>query len=1080
MKSAEAKPAARQKAKTSKPFFTRGGDHQSFFVNRSGRDTIQTKLRIGKVNDPLEKEADSTAEKVMTRSVEPFGIQKKPTNSFIPVKPTVQAKCAHCDTEEKLHKKENEKEDPKDQKLQKKPIFESSAQPPADGEDDKGIQRKCAACEQEEPVQKSSDSLSEQMASPSIENSLNASKTSGAPLPQQTRERMESSFGADFSGVRVHNDSSAAQMNEGLHAQAFTHGNHIYFNSGKFDPHSKGGQHLLAHELTHTIQQGASVRRTEEGSSTKEPSIQKSDDDSGSFLDNVADLGSSLKKGVSDIAGDIKKGVSDIASDVKQGISDTVGNIKQGVTNIAGDIKEGISSLVQGIKKLVTEGTNWISNGWKSLKNFASNGLRSLTEGYNLLTHFMKRPLGTIGEAMINLDADIIEMAWQAFLVFANGKWSAFKQNGDELLQQVQSVWSGISGYVANLFARINSITLNPVFTQLPDFLQNLARSAISGFQSLWQQTDREWKDLFNSISNTVQGFYSIGDYLIRQLNEYDVQKIVVLIRKYGFFLRMMQAIVDDPSILLDPLVKWIIDKLKDAPTKFLQEIDKQIARNKAQKKIQNQGKVPQRTSLNDGDIALGVVRACLMKWMDLKLGKMIKDMLLSMIWPPATAKAMGEGWDTMIKDIKEVWNRLYKVDSLQDLWTNILHLTDIIVIIWRFLNTAAGLLYVYMALLLIIGGGILGAVFGAGAGVVPGLLVGAEAAGELGEVLLISFLAAEATNLGLQYLILATGLNTDEEQETSFNKIADSVIGLVTAGILALLSAIAARLASWIMGLVKSIFAKLKSLFSDIGEGGAKGGRGEPTDSGGKGDAGGDKDNGVDPNKKLEGEAELEGDPAKSGDKKRELSMDVDGDCEVCASPCAKIRKKYGGLIDDTIDADIRKITQDPNLTDAQKLEKLEPIEQKLADKWADRFDAQGNLKPNAEFKIGEFGYDAKTDAQGRLSEVHADELQLTKSKRLPHDPDTPGKLPGDHAGHMIGDRFGGSAELDNLVSQTSKINLSEFKKVENSWAEALSKNQKVTVDIEIKYNGTDVRPTEFRVRWTIDGTGYSAKFVN
>ena len=108
------------------------------------------------------------------------------------------------------------------------------------------------------PVQKKADHSDSQTANPAIENSLNSSKGSGHPLPEDTRQKMESSMGADFSEVRIHNDSNAASLSKDLNAQAFTHGNDIYFNSGKYDTSSAGGQHLLAHELTHTIQQGAS------------------------------------------------------------------------------------------------------------------------------------------------------------------------------------------------------------------------------------------------------------------------------------------------------------------------------------------------------------------------------------------------------------------------------------------------------------------------------------------------------------------------------------------------------------------------------------------------------------------------------------------------------------------------------------------------------------------------------------------------------------------------------------------------------------------------------------------------------
>jgi hypothetical protein len=167
--------------------------------------------------------------------------------------PALQTKCASCEQEEKLKKKEEEETELPENELQKKPIFESNEEPPGDGEEN--IQRKCAECEKDEKLQKRSDPSSQQTASPGIEASLNSSKGSGSALPENTREQMESSFGADFSGVRVHNDSSAMQMSKYLNAQAFTHGSDIYFNSGKYDHQSKDGKHLLVHELTHVVQQ---------------------------------------------------------------------------------------------------------------------------------------------------------------------------------------------------------------------------------------------------------------------------------------------------------------------------------------------------------------------------------------------------------------------------------------------------------------------------------------------------------------------------------------------------------------------------------------------------------------------------------------------------------------------------------------------------------------------------------------------------------------------------------------------------------------------------------------------------------
>lgn len=87
-------------------------------------------------------------------------------------------------------------------------------------------------------------------------------------MPPALKSRMESGFGADFSDVRLHTDTSAARMSSSIRANAFTSGNDIYFASGKYDPSSRSGQHLIAHELTHTLQQSGKVARESSGGET--------------------------------------------------------------------------------------------------------------------------------------------------------------------------------------------------------------------------------------------------------------------------------------------------------------------------------------------------------------------------------------------------------------------------------------------------------------------------------------------------------------------------------------------------------------------------------------------------------------------------------------------------------------------------------------------------------------------------------------------------------------------------------------------------------------------------------------------
>lgn len=101
-----------------------------------------------------------------------------------------------------------------------------------------------------------SGSTPTQQSSSSTESTLRQSQGKGNALPKNTQSEMETAFGQDFSNVKIHTGSEAQSMSQDLGALAFTHGSDIYFNSGQFNPNSNSGKKLLAHELTHTIQQG--------------------------------------------------------------------------------------------------------------------------------------------------------------------------------------------------------------------------------------------------------------------------------------------------------------------------------------------------------------------------------------------------------------------------------------------------------------------------------------------------------------------------------------------------------------------------------------------------------------------------------------------------------------------------------------------------------------------------------------------------------------------------------------------------------------------------------------------------------
>jgi len=84
----------------------------------------------------------------------------------------------------------------------------------------------------------------------------------GSPLPKPVRSFMEPRFGASFGNVRIHTGEAAAQQSAALSAHAFTVGEHVFFGRNQFQPETASGRELIAHELTHTIQQGAAIQRS--------------------------------------------------------------------------------------------------------------------------------------------------------------------------------------------------------------------------------------------------------------------------------------------------------------------------------------------------------------------------------------------------------------------------------------------------------------------------------------------------------------------------------------------------------------------------------------------------------------------------------------------------------------------------------------------------------------------------------------------------------------------------------------------------------------------------------------------------
>ena len=192
------------------------------------RPVIQTKLTVGAAHDAYEQEADSVADHVMSASV-PAGpvAQREASEEEEPIQTKPLAAGIS-----RLQRKNEENEDESNRAIQRDPEEDELQTAPALGHSEDGFE-----------------------AGADFESQLRAARSGGSQLSGETRGFMEQRIGADFNAVRVHTDSQADRLNRSIQSRAFTTGPDVFFRQGEYQPSSPDGQRLLAHELTHVVQQ---------------------------------------------------------------------------------------------------------------------------------------------------------------------------------------------------------------------------------------------------------------------------------------------------------------------------------------------------------------------------------------------------------------------------------------------------------------------------------------------------------------------------------------------------------------------------------------------------------------------------------------------------------------------------------------------------------------------------------------------------------------------------------------------------------------------------------------------------------
>lgn len=316
---------------------------------------VQPKLTIGEPNDTYEQEADNVADQVM-RMPEPASndddemiVQTKPlANQITPL-------------------------------VQRAPAEETS-------EDERLVQM------MPESIQPKHVHGQSSQISPTAAANIHSLNGSGSPLPRSARSFFEPRFSDDFSQVRVHTDTRAAETAKSINARAFTHGKNVVFGAGEYSSDSGLGRRLLAHELTHVVQQEGNSKNQ----ASQQKTLQRSTDyeelrkkfGKGKNLDKLAkdfaiDQGFKIAAETGDM-GSLAKSVKDM---IKAGIdiqdsgkSDWWFNddekIKHGqqILAVAKGYKSTIDAILK-IKKDVTGTDEWLVDSKKGDGYFKAAGI---------------------------------------------------------------------------------------------------------------------------------------------------------------------------------------------------------------------------------------------------------------------------------------------------------------------------------------------------------------------------------------------------------------------------------------------------------------------------------------------------------------------------------------------------------------------------------------------------------------------------------------------------------------------------------------------------------------------------------
>jgi hypothetical protein len=450
--------------------------------NRATGRLVQAKLRVGQPGDVYEQEAERVADEVMRMPDPGKTTDGRPVDTL-----SIRRKCDECEREEKAQRQpvdmdaREEEEAPADStSAQASPIVQREHKVPLDErrplirheeeDEDRGrspspllqrqdeeagpeneepplMQRRLAEPQQGQTTSETVHQLHRSAAagsntprvSPQIDSTIQSSRGRGVAIPQRSRGFFESRFGTDFSNVRFHTDTGASTAARSLRAQAFTVGSDIFFGEGHYRPGSARGRQLIAHELTHVIQQGGA----------------------GVVGSGIAQKQSAVpdRRIQRNALGDIWEGATELGSRALGGLSRLGSGVLSGLQRLGGGVMEALESMGE------------LALEWgPRILTIVSNPVGALTGGLWLaLPDRLKPPLIN---TLVSWSTQILEALRGAWAVVLGMLWPILREFMLGFLRRMARVPDAMKIALSN---RLANLMTGGSVTFLIHFLKGLA-----------------------------------------------------------------------------------------------------------------------------------------------------------------------------------------------------------------------------------------------------------------------------------------------------------------------------------------------------------------------------------------------------------------------------------------------------------------------------------------------------------------------------------------------------------------------------------------------------------------------------